>query len=215
MADIKISELTRVASLNNGDLVEVSQVNELAPSGYTSLSASMTDIGAKVNTDIEYTTDLADFSDKTIVGAINENKDNLDSLTSATLPYSTDPTEGTTKEKIDSKADKAWTQLANIKVTANTSQTVSTDITGFEEFLFVFGTNNASNEIVYKRSYVIPKDLIQTYVSDVYYADATYKYSSAARIQNITTSNFRIDVNEVSIGTPYQTNGLRFMLFAR
>lgn len=72
MADIKISELTSVSSLNNGDLVEVSQVNELAPSGYTSLKASMADIGKKVNTDIEYTTDLADFTDKTTLGAIKE-----------------------------------------------------------------------------------------------------------------------------------------------
>lgn len=72
MADIKISELTAVSSLNNGDLVEVSQVNALAPSGYTSLKASMTDIGKKVNTDIEYTTDLADFEDKTALGAIKE-----------------------------------------------------------------------------------------------------------------------------------------------
>lgn len=72
MADIKISELTSVSSLNNGDLVEVSQVNELAPSGYTSLKASMADLGKKVNTDIEYTTDLADFTDKTTLGAIKE-----------------------------------------------------------------------------------------------------------------------------------------------
>lgn len=72
MADIKISELTAVSSLNNGDLVEVSQVNELAPSGYTSLKATMTDLGEKVNTDIEYTTDLADFTDKTTLGAIKE-----------------------------------------------------------------------------------------------------------------------------------------------
>ena len=72
MADIKISELTAVSSLNNDDLVEVSQVNALAPSGYTSLKATMRDIGSKVNKDIEYTTDLADFTDKTIVGAIKE-----------------------------------------------------------------------------------------------------------------------------------------------
>ena len=72
MADIKISELTQVSALNNGDLVEVSQVNALAPSGYTSLKASMTDLGKKVNADIEYTTDLADFTDKTTLGAIKE-----------------------------------------------------------------------------------------------------------------------------------------------
>ena len=72
MADIKISELTQVSALNNGDLVEVSQVNALAPSGYTSLKASMTDLGKKVNTDIEYTTELSDFADKTPLGAIKE-----------------------------------------------------------------------------------------------------------------------------------------------
>lgn len=72
MADKKISELTQVSALNNGDLVEVSQVNALAPSGYTSLKASMTDLGKKVNSDIEYTTDLADFTDKTTLGAIKE-----------------------------------------------------------------------------------------------------------------------------------------------
>lgn len=72
MADIKISELTAVSSLNNGDLVEVSQVNALAPSGYTSLKASMTDLGKKVNSDIEYTTELSDFTDKTTLGAIKE-----------------------------------------------------------------------------------------------------------------------------------------------
>lgn len=72
MADIKISELTQVSALNNGDLVEVSQVNALAPSGYTSLKATMADLGSKVNTDIDYTTDLADFTDKTTLGAIKE-----------------------------------------------------------------------------------------------------------------------------------------------
>ena len=72
MADIKISELTQVSALNNGDLVEVSQVNALAPSGYTSLKASMTDLGKKVNSDIEYTTELADFTEKTTLGAIKE-----------------------------------------------------------------------------------------------------------------------------------------------
>ena len=72
MADKKISELTQVSALNNGDLVEVSQVNALAPSGYTSLKASMTDLGKKVNADIEYTTELSDFADKTPLGAIKE-----------------------------------------------------------------------------------------------------------------------------------------------
>ena len=100
MADIKISELTAVSSLNNGDLVEVSQVNELAPSGYTSLKASMADIGKKVNTDIEYTTDLADFTNKTTLGAIKETA-NLIPKTDNNLPhYTGTPTAGSTAEAI-------------------------------------------------------------------------------------------------------------------
>lgn len=107
MADIKISELTAVSSLNNGDLVEVSQVNELAPSGYTSLKASMADIGKKVNTDIEYTTDLADFTNKTTLGAIKETA-NLIPKTDNNLPhYTGTPTAGSTAEAIASKADKS------------------------------------------------------------------------------------------------------------
>lgn len=100
MADIKISELTAVSTLNNGDLVEVSQVNELAPSGYTSLKASMADIGKKVNTDIEYTTDLADFTNKTTLGAIKETA-NLIPKTDNNLPhYTGTPTAGSTAEAI-------------------------------------------------------------------------------------------------------------------
>jgi hypothetical protein len=45
MADIKISELERVQSLNNGDLVEVSQEDSYSETGYSSKSAKMTDLG--------------------------------------------------------------------------------------------------------------------------------------------------------------------------
>lgn len=71
MADMKISELSSVASLNNGDLIEVSQVDELSPTGYSSMKASMTDVGNKVNNNIQYTQDL-DTTSKTVIGAINE-----------------------------------------------------------------------------------------------------------------------------------------------
>ena len=69
--EYRISELTGVTSLNNGDLVEVSQVDALSPSGYTSKKATFTDVGAKVNNSIEYATDLQT-TDKTVIGAINE-----------------------------------------------------------------------------------------------------------------------------------------------
>lgn len=71
MADIKISELERVQSLNNGDLVEVSQEDSYSESGYSSKSAKMTDLGEKVVNGIEYTSEL-NTSNKKIIGAINE-----------------------------------------------------------------------------------------------------------------------------------------------
>lgn len=83
MADMKISELSSVASLNNGDLIEVSQVDSSSPTGYSSMKASMTDVGNKVNNNIQYTQDL-DTTSKTITGAINENKSQIGDLSTLT-----------------------------------------------------------------------------------------------------------------------------------
>lgn len=71
MADMKISELSSVASLNNGDLIEVSQVDSSSPTGYSSMKASMLDVGEKVVNEIQYIQEL-DTSAKKITGAINE-----------------------------------------------------------------------------------------------------------------------------------------------
>ena len=71
MADMKISELSSVASLNNGDLIEVSQVDSSSPTGYSSMKASMLYVGEKVNNNIQYTQDL-ETKAKTIIGAVNE-----------------------------------------------------------------------------------------------------------------------------------------------
>jgi hypothetical protein len=67
----RISELTAIDTINNGDLVEVSTVDSNSESGYASRKASMTDLGNKLNNSIEYSTDL-ETTDKTIIGAINE-----------------------------------------------------------------------------------------------------------------------------------------------
>lgn len=83
MADMKISELSSVASLNNGDLIEVSQVDSSSPTGYTSMKASMKDVGDKVVNEIQYTQEL-DTSAKKITGAINENNSNIGSLSQLT-----------------------------------------------------------------------------------------------------------------------------------
>ena len=71
MADIRISDLTQVSNLNNGDMVEVSQENAQAQTGYTSMKASMTDLGNKVNNSLQFTSALQTTA-KTIIGAINE-----------------------------------------------------------------------------------------------------------------------------------------------
>lgn len=80
MADMKISELSSVASLNNGDLIEVSQVDSSSPTGYTSMKASMLDVGKKVVNEIPYTQELETTS-KTIIGAVNE----VNKVTTGTL----------------------------------------------------------------------------------------------------------------------------------
>lgn len=71
MADLRISDLTQVANLNNGDFVEVSQENSQAQTGYTSMKANMTDLGNKFANSLQFTSALQTTA-KTIIGAINE-----------------------------------------------------------------------------------------------------------------------------------------------
>lgn len=72
----RISELPAVSSLNNGDLVEVSQVDSLSASGYTSKKSPMSELGNKLNNSIQYASALQT-TDKTVIGAINEVASNL------------------------------------------------------------------------------------------------------------------------------------------
>lgn len=102
MADMKISELSSVASLNNGDLIEVSQVDSSSPTGYTSMKASMKDVGDKVVNEIQYTQEL-DTSAKKITGAINENKSQIGDLSTLTTTVKSSLV-GAVNE-VDKKAD--------------------------------------------------------------------------------------------------------------
>lgn len=67
----KISELDRAASLNNGDLFVLSQVDAQAETGYKSVSTPVSDAAQKFLKEIEFPTDLQTDS-KTPIGAINE-----------------------------------------------------------------------------------------------------------------------------------------------
>lgn len=74
--DFKISELPSSASFNNGDLIEVSQIDAQSDSGYTSVKKQMTEVGEMINNGIEYTSGLNTTSKK-IIGAINEVNSNI------------------------------------------------------------------------------------------------------------------------------------------
>jgi len=68
---IKISELNRAASLNNGDLFVLSQVDEQAETGYTSVSTPVSNVAQKMLKEVSFPTDL-ETSKKTTLSAINE-----------------------------------------------------------------------------------------------------------------------------------------------
>lgn len=77
----KISELDRAASLNNGDLFVLSQVDAQAETGYKSVSTPVSDAAQKFLKGIAFPTDL-ETDDKTVLGAINEVNDKNEQTTS-------------------------------------------------------------------------------------------------------------------------------------
>lgn len=82
--DFRISELPSSASFNNGDLIEVSQVDAQSESGFTSVKKQMTEVGEMINNGIEYTLGL-DTTSKKIIGAINEVNSEIPSNSDFTL----------------------------------------------------------------------------------------------------------------------------------
>lgn len=94
--EYRISELQNVSTMNNDDLVEVSQVNASATSGYVSLKARIVDLAKKIVSGIQFTTDL-NTTDKTLSGAINEIDDKTDD---EITHYTGTPTSGSTAEAI-------------------------------------------------------------------------------------------------------------------
>lgn len=94
--EYRISELQNVSTMNNDDLVEVSQVNASATSGYVSLKARIVDLAKKIVSGIQFTTDL-NTTDKTVSGAINEINDKTDD---EITHYTGTPTSGSTAEAI-------------------------------------------------------------------------------------------------------------------
>lgn len=67
----RISELPTSASFNDADIMEVSQVDNDSPSGFSSVKKTVLDIANKILKNINFTSDL-NTTDKTVIGAINE-----------------------------------------------------------------------------------------------------------------------------------------------
>lgn len=66
-----ISDLTQANELTNNDLIEVSTVDTLSETGFSSVKATLVQIATKILKGIQFASDLFT-TDKTIVGAINE-----------------------------------------------------------------------------------------------------------------------------------------------
>ena len=74
----KFSELDRAVSLNNGDLLALAQVDAEAETGYRSAAAPVSDLAQKLLKEISYS-DLVT-ENKTVLGAINENRNELNDI---------------------------------------------------------------------------------------------------------------------------------------
>lgn len=73
--DIIVSQMPNASQVNASDLVMLTQPNAQAETGYSTAKTTVGAVATKVGNGIEFVTDLSRFADKTLTGAINENKD--------------------------------------------------------------------------------------------------------------------------------------------
>lgn len=70
--DVLVSELTQASAINTTDLLLMTQPDAQAETGYTSRKANVLQVANKLLKDTEYTTDLPHFTDKTVLGGLEE-----------------------------------------------------------------------------------------------------------------------------------------------
>lgn len=121
--DIRISDLSPVSAITNGALMELSNEDSGAETGYVSVKMTITQLATKLNVSMEYLTDLLT-TNKTIAGAINEVNDKLKTGTSAPTSlmgndgdFYLQYTEGTggADDEVDAfyvKLDGVWCQIS-------------------------------------------------------------------------------------------------------
>ena len=169
----KISELDRAASLNNGDLFVLSQVDAQAETGYKSVSTPVSDAAQKILKGIEFPTDLKT-DDKTVIGAVNENTENLTDLTEfckKTVPITyTGSLEATAQTAISSN-----TPLVNVNIENGKSYTFNLQANGIISLYHLYANGaaikyncvpnteyqlTASNDLTTLSIYVIANNVI-------------------------------------------------------
>ena len=78
--DIIVSEMTSATQINTGDLMIMTQPDAQAETGYSTKKGTVLQVANKMLKGTEYTTDLPDFTDKTVLGGLEELKGDLTSL---------------------------------------------------------------------------------------------------------------------------------------
>ena len=83
--DIIVSEMTSASQINTNDLMIMTQPDLLAETGYSTKKGTVLQVANKMLKGTEYLTDLPDFTDKTVLGGLEELKGDLTAL----LPVNT------------------------------------------------------------------------------------------------------------------------------
>ena len=78
--DIIVSEMTSATQINTGDLMIMTQPDLQSETGYSTKKGTVLQVANKMLKGTEYTTDLPDFTDKTVLGGLEELKGDLTSL---------------------------------------------------------------------------------------------------------------------------------------
>lgn len=78
-SDVMVSQMTSASQVNTNDLIMVVQPEQSSETGYTSRKTTALEVADKVVNGIEYSSDLQT-TDKTITGAINEVKEDVDPI---------------------------------------------------------------------------------------------------------------------------------------
>lgn len=83
--DIIVSEMTSASQINTNDLMIMTQPDSQAETGYSTKKGTVLQVANKMLKGTEYLTDLPDFTDKTVLGGLEELKGDLTAL----LPVNT------------------------------------------------------------------------------------------------------------------------------